>query len=59
MCTVSIVSSPDRDALCVLMNRDERRLRPVAHPPAVHVTRTGCAIWPTDPEGGGTCSCGW
>jgi hypothetical protein len=55
MCTVSIVSSPDGSALRVLMNRDERRLRPVAHPPAVHGSREGgYAIWPTDAEAGGT-----
>jgi hypothetical protein len=36
------------------MNRDERRLRPVAHPPALRPTNTGHAIWPTDPQGGGT-----
>jgi hypothetical protein len=54
MCTVSVVPSADGSTLRVLMNRDERRLRPVAHPPAVHQTRTGHAIWPTDPEGGGT-----
>jgi Transport and Golgi organisation 2 len=54
MCTVSVVPSPDGSTLRVLMNRDERRLRPVAHPPAAHQTRTGHALWPTDPEGGGT-----
>jgi hypothetical protein len=54
MCTVSIVSAPDRDAIRVMVNRDERRLRPVAHPPAVNPTATGHAIWPADPEGGGT-----
>jgi hypothetical protein len=54
MCTVSVVPSPDGSTLRVLMNRDERRLRPVAHPPAVHQTRTGHAIWPTDPDGGGS-----
>jgi hypothetical protein len=54
MCTVSIVSSPDGAVLRVLMNRDERRLRPVAQPPSVHQVGTSRAIWPTDPEGGGT-----
>jgi hypothetical protein len=54
MCTVSIVRSGDGGAVRMLMNRDERRLRPVAHPPAVRRTATGQAIWPTDPEGGGT-----
>jgi hypothetical protein len=36
------------------MNRDERRLRPVAHPPIVHETDRGHAVWPTDPVSGGT-----
>jgi hypothetical protein len=54
MCTITIVPSPEGSVLRVLMNRDERRLRPVAHPPAVHRTGAGHAIWPTDPEGGGT-----
>ena len=54
MCTVSIVPSRDGEALRVLMNRDERRLRPAAHPAAVHRTVTGHSIWPTDPDGGGT-----
>jgi hypothetical protein len=54
MCTISIVQSPDGGAIRLLMNRDERRLRPAAHPPAIHQTGTGQAVWPTDPEGGGT-----
>ncbi|HTM32358.1 MAG TPA: NRDE family protein [Vicinamibacterales bacterium] len=54
MCTASIVRSADGAALRMVMNRDERRLRPVAHPPAVRRTATGHAVWPTDPEGGGT-----
>jgi len=54
MCTVTVVPSPHDGAVRVLMNRDERRLRPVAHPPAVHPTGMVQAIWPTDPEGGGT-----
>jgi hypothetical protein len=54
MCTISVVPSPDSGAVRILMNRDERRLRPAAHPPSVHQTGTGQAIWPVDPEGGGT-----
>lgn len=54
MCTVSIVGSPDGATLRLLMNRDERRLRPVASPPAVHQTFRGHAVWPTDPVSGGT-----
>jgi hypothetical protein len=54
MCTISLVASPDGAALRILLNRDERRLRRVARPPAVHQTGLGHAVWPTDPEGGGT-----
>ena len=54
MCTVSLVTSPDGSALRVLMNRDERRLRPVAQPPAVRQTALGQAVWPTDPVSGGS-----
>lgn len=54
MCTVSIVASQDGRAVRLLMNRDERRLRPVARPPAVHAVGAGWAIWPEDPVSGGT-----
>lgn len=54
MCTLSVVSSFAGSALRLLMNRDERRLRPVASPPAVHQTSHGHAVWPTDPVSGGT-----
>jgi hypothetical protein len=54
MCTVSLVASPDGSALRLLMNRDERRLRPVAQPPTVHQTGRGQAVWPTDPVSGGS-----
>jgi hypothetical protein len=36
------------------MNRDERRLRPLASPPAVHAVGDGLAIWPRDPVSDGT-----
>lgn len=54
MCTVTVVPSPDGSALRVLMNRDERRLRPVAHPPTLHQTDSGRAVWSMDPVSGGT-----
>lgn len=54
MCTISIAASAGGTSLRLLMNRDERRLRPAARPPAVHQTRFGAAIWPSDPIGGGT-----
>jgi hypothetical protein len=54
MCTVSIVSSLDGYAVRLMVNRDERRLRPAALPPAVQAAGGGRAIWPTDPVGGGT-----
>jgi hypothetical protein len=54
MCTVSLVSAPDGAVLRVLMNRDERRLRPAAYPPATHKVGSRQALWPIDPPGGGT-----
>jgi hypothetical protein len=36
------------------MNRDEHRLRPFAQPPLVHAREGHEALWPTDPQGGGT-----
>jgi hypothetical protein len=54
MCTISIATSRDGGAVRLLMNRDERRLRPIARPPAVHSTTTGSGVWPVDPSSGGT-----
>jgi hypothetical protein len=54
MCTVSLVASPDGSTLRLLMNRDERRLRPIAQPPTVRQTGLGQAVWPADPVSGGS-----
>lgn len=54
MCTLSVASALDGSAVRVLMNRDERRLRPVARPPAHHRLEGATAIWPVDPMSGGT-----
>lgn len=54
MCTLSVIASPGRDALRLMMNRDERRLRPVAQPPVPRTSPGGTAIWPTDPVSGGS-----
>ena len=54
MCTLSIVSSSDHATVRLLFNRDERRMRPVASPPALQDVGHGHAIWPIDPVGGGT-----
>ena len=52
MCTVSIV--PDGDRFRLMSNRDERRDRAVAVPPAVHTFGARSAIMPIDPVGGGS-----
>ncbi len=59
MCTVSVI--PKRDAsgavigLRLVSNRDEGRDRPEAIPEQWHQLTGGVrAIWPTDPQGGGT-----
>lgn len=54
MCTLSVVASGDGRGVRLLMNRDERRLRPIASPPVVHAVGNGLSIWPRDPESGGT-----
>lgn len=54
MCTLSVIASPGRDALRLMMNRDERRLRPVAQPPVPRITPIGTVVWPTDPVSGGS-----
>lgn len=41
-------------ALRIGMNRDESRLRSKAHPPEVSQTGGRAAIYPVDPDGGGT-----
>ena len=52
MCTVTIV--PSGDGFRLGCNRDERRDRAVALPPAVHRLRQRTAIFPVDPAGQGT-----
>ena len=54
MCTVSAVHSPDGTALRIVINRDERRLRMQAQPPARFSAYGAGAVWPVDPEAGGT-----
>jgi len=61
MCTLSIISlSADpavaslRDGYRVVVNRDESRRRPRAHPPARREVDGVACLWPTDPLGGGT-----
>jgi hypothetical protein len=52
MCTVTSV--PVDDGFRLVCNRDERRDRPAAAPPAVHRLQRSTAIYPVDPAGGGT-----
>jgi hypothetical protein len=52
MCTVSVVPAPDGFRL--IANRDERRARPPALPPRAHWCGDWRAVWPIDPQGGGT-----
>jgi hypothetical protein len=54
MCTVSAAYSPDGAALRLVVNRDERRLRMQARPPAVQSSGHARAIWPVDQDAGGT-----
>ena len=52
MCTVSVV--PHDQGFRLISNRDERETRPDAVPPARHVLASRAAVYPTDPQGGGT-----
>jgi hypothetical protein len=52
MCTVSVV--PHGTGVRVVCNRDERRTRPAALPPALNHLGGTRAFFPIDPEGGGT-----
>jgi hypothetical protein len=52
MCTVSLV--PHERGIRLVCNRDERRTRPAALPPAVHQIGGRRALFPIDPQGGGT-----
>jgi hypothetical protein len=53
MCTVSVVPTDD-SGVRVMVNRDERRDRPAARPPALHRTGERLAIYPVDTGAGGT-----
>ncbi len=54
MCTLTIIPSLDaRTITRVVMNRDEQRTRPHAHPPRVIDASPRC-LMPTDPQSGGT-----
>jgi uncharacterized protein with NRDE domain len=52
MCTVTIV--PYQDGFRLVCNRDERCDRPSALPPALHRLDSASAVYPSDPQGGGT-----
>jgi hypothetical protein len=52
MCTISVV--PDRDGFRLTCNRDERRQRRKALPPAWRTVGPRRAIYPVDPVGPGT-----
>ena len=54
MCTVSAALGPDGRALRIVINRDERRLRVGARPPARFESYGVPAVWPVDQESGGT-----
>ena len=52
MCTVTVV--PRDCGVRVLCNRDEQRTRPLALPPRIHDLGGRFAVFPVDPQGGGT-----
>jgi hypothetical protein len=54
VCTVSAALSPDGGALRIVINRDERRLRMLARPPAIFEPDGVPAAWPVDQHAGGT-----
>ena len=55
MCTWSMISLDDGRGFRVMMNRDEERTRAPALPPRWHELGSGVrAVWPVDPDGGGT-----
>ena len=54
MCTLSIVSGGS-DGFSVVMSRDEEQSRSAGLPPSAHELAGGVrALWPTDPDAGGT-----
>jgi hypothetical protein len=52
VCTISVV--PTADGFRLACNRDERRTRPTASGPRLHRTGAHQALWPVDPQSGGT-----
>ena len=52
MCTVTVV--PDGRGVRLVCNRDEQRTRPAASPPQIHALGARRAVFPLDPQGGGT-----
>jgi hypothetical protein len=52
MCTVTVV--PHEGGVRLLCNRDEQRTRPAAIPPQIHPVGGRQALFPIDPQGGGT-----
>jgi hypothetical protein len=52
MCTVTVV--PHADGVRLVSNRDEQRTRASALPPALHEAGRHQAVFPLDPQGGGT-----
>jgi hypothetical protein len=52
MCTISLV--PHGRGVRLVCNRDELRTRPLAEPPAWRRAGALRALWPRDPESGGT-----
>lgn len=53
MCTLTVVPLPG-GRLRVGFNRDEQRTRALGLPPDVHTTGGRTAVYPTDPQSGGT-----
>lgn len=55
MCTVSVIPLPDRRGYRLVTNRDELKTRPPALRPRLHTPQQDLsAIWPVDPDAGGT-----
>ena len=54
MCTVSLAYSTDQNSLRLVINRDERRNRMSARPPAIFDCDGVPAAWPVDLQDGGT-----
>lgn len=52
MCTVTWLRQPDRYQ--VFFNRDEKKTRPPAAPPSIHIRAGTRILAPVDPQGGGS-----